>query len=200
MSLLAKLTLSNASPREKLSPVARKRMKLLEQLDIQITAAQCELDGSDYLHSVRKWVRVEGSTEKQLITKPVHVKRWWWTNEQGQLMVSLRQGNRVMEVAPDKVSIEVGDITALPEVLKTLREAIVAGELDEQLKVSPFVRPIPKAKGTKAYALDAPRLSLVANLMSSSRPRRLCVPSPRPSRPRPDFGRARTSPNTGHQP
>lgn len=150
MSLLAKLTLSDASPREKLSPVARKRMKLLEQLDIQITAAQCELDGSDYLHSVRKWVRVEGSTEKQLITKPVHVKRWWWTNEHGKLMVSLRQGNRVMEIAPGKVSIEVGDITALPETLKTLREAIAAGELDEQLKVSPFVRPIPKPKGAKA--------------------------------------------------
>jgi hypothetical protein len=121
----------------------------LEQLDIQITAAQCEVDGSDYLHSVRRWVRVEGSNEKQLITKPVHVKRWWWANEMGKLMVSLRQGNRVMEVAPGKVSIEVGAIEQLPETLKTLREAIAAGELDEQLKVSPFVRPIPKAKPAK---------------------------------------------------
>lgn len=146
MSLLSTLTFSSASPRERLSPVARKRMKLLEQLDVQITAAECELDGSDYLHSIRKWVRVEGSTEKQLITKPVHVKRWWWTNELGKLMVSLRQGNRVMEVAPGKVSIEVGDITVLPQTLKTLRAAIAAGELDEQLKVSPFVRPTPKAK------------------------------------------------------
>lgn len=150
MTLLDKLTLSSASPREKLSPVARKRLKLLEQLDIQITAAQCEVDGSDYLHSVRRWVRVEGSNEKQLITKPVHVKRWWWPTELGRLMVSLRQGNRVMEVAPGKVSIEVGDLEKLPETLKTLREAIVAGELDEQLKVSPFVRPISKSKGPKA--------------------------------------------------
>jgi hypothetical protein len=150
MSLLAKLTFSSASPRERLSPVARKRLKLLEKLDVQITAAECEVDGSEYLHSIRKWVRVEGSTEKQLITKPVHVKRWWWINELGQLMVSLRQGNRVMEIAPGKVSVEVGDLTALPETLKTLREAVAAGELDEQLKVSPFVRPIPKAKATKA--------------------------------------------------
>lgn len=150
MTLLDKLTLSDASPREKLSPVARKRLKLLEQLDIQITAAEAEINGTDFLHSIRRWVRVEGSTEKQLITKPVQVKRWWWSNEQGKLMVSLRQGNRVMEIAPGKVSIEVGDIAALPETLKTLREAIAAGELDEQLKVSPFVRPIPKPKGAKA--------------------------------------------------
>jgi hypothetical protein len=150
MSVLSTLTLSSASPREKLSPVARKRFKLLEQLDIQITAAEAEVDGAEYLHSVRRWVRVEGSNEKQLITKPVQVRCWWWTNDLGKIMVSLRQGNRVMEIAPGKVSIEVGDITALPEVLKTLREAVAAGELDEQLKVSPFIRPIPKTKQSKA--------------------------------------------------
>jgi hypothetical protein len=55
-----------------------------------------------------------------------------------------------MEVAPGKLSIEVGGIEQLPETLKTLREAIVGGELDEQLKVSPFVRPIPKARPAKA--------------------------------------------------
>ena len=146
MTLLDTLTLSAVSPREKLSPVARKRLKLLEQLEIQITTAECEADGGDYLHSVKRWVRVEGSTEKQLITKPVQVRRWWWTDERGKIMVSLRLGNRVMEIAPGKVSIEVGVLEKLLETLKTLREAIAAGELDEQLKVSPFVRPIPKAK------------------------------------------------------
>jgi len=150
MSVLSSLTLSAASPREKLTPVARKRMKLLEQLDIQITAADCELNGSEYLHSVRRWARVEGSTDKQLITKPVMVRRWWWPNEHGKLMVALRLGNRVMEVAPGKVSVEVGDITALPGTLRTLREAIVAGELDSQLNATEFARPIPKAKGAKA--------------------------------------------------
>lgn len=150
MTLLGKLTLSDASPRERLSPVARKRQKLLEQLDIQITAAECEVEGAEYLHSVRQWVRVEGSDEKQLITKPVQVRYWWWTNEQGKIMVSLRQGNRVMEITPGKFSVEVGDLAALPETLKTLRDAVAAGELDEQLKISPFVRPMPKAKGSRA--------------------------------------------------
>lgn len=149
MSLLANLTLSNASPREKLSPVARKRLKLLEQLDIQIGAAQAEVDGTEFLHSVRRWVRMEGSNDKQLVTKPVKVRQWWWTNEQGKLMVTLRQGNRVMEVAEGKASVEIGDIAALPETLKTLREAIAAGELDDQLKVSTFGRPLPKTKPAK---------------------------------------------------
>ena len=127
----------------------RKRLKLLEQLDIQITAAECEVNDEEYLHSVRQWVRVEGSDEKQLITKPVRVRYWWWTANNGKVMLALRQGNRVMELGNGKQSVEVGEIANLPDVLKTLREAVAAGELDEQLKVSPFVRPMPK-KGAKA--------------------------------------------------
>lgn len=53
-----------------------------------------------------------------------------------------------MEIAPSKTAIEVGALEALPEVIATLRQAAEAGELDEQLKVSPFVRPM-KTKPTK---------------------------------------------------
>lgn len=38
-----------------------------------------------------------------------------------------------------------GALEALPDVIATLRQAAEAGELDEQLKMSPFVRPV-KAK------------------------------------------------------
>lgn len=149
MTLLSKLTLSEISPRDRINPVVRKRLKLLGQLDIQITAAECVVNDEEYLHSVRQWVRVEGSNEKQLITKPVRVRYWWWTANTGKVMLALRQGNRVMDLGDGKQSVEVGDIANLPEVLKTLRDAVAAGELDEQLKVSPFVRPLPK-KGAKA--------------------------------------------------
>jgi hypothetical protein len=150
MTLLSKLTLSEISPRDRINPVLRKRLKLVEQLDIQITAAECVVNDEEYLHSVRQWVRVEGSEEKKLIIKPVRFRYWWWTANNGKVMLALRQGNRVMELGEGKQSIEVGEIDKLPEVLKTLREAVIAGELDEQLKVSPFVRPIPNAKPSKA--------------------------------------------------
>ena len=147
MSLLSKLTLSEISPRERMNPVLRKRLKLLEQLDIQITAAECEVNDEEYLHSVRQWVRVEGSEEKQLITKPVRVRYWWWTANNGKVMLALRQGNRIMELGNGKQSIEVGEIASLPGVLKTLRDAVAAGELDDYLNAKPFARQLPKAKG-----------------------------------------------------
>jgi hypothetical protein len=142
MSHLANLKLSQTSPRDKLSPVARKRGKLLEQLDLQISAAAHAVKGEEFLHEVRRWVHVEGSADKQLITQKKPVRRWWWQNEVGAVMLSLRQGNRVMDIAEGKTAIEVGEMSDLPKVLDTLRQAIAAGELDEQLKKSPFVKPI----------------------------------------------------------
>lgn len=136
MSHLAKLTLSTKSPRQKLSPIDRKKQKLLIQLDKQIAAAQAELNGTHYTEEVKRWEKVEGSAEKQLVTKMVPLRKWWWTNEIGQVMFSLRVGNRVFDIEPGKPAIEVGKLEDLPAVLQTLCEAIVAGELDERLKLA----------------------------------------------------------------
>src|SRR5690606_13016531 len=77
----------------------------------------------------------------------VPVRRWWWTDKSGTVMVALRRGNRVVELGEGKQSVEVGPIEKLPDVLRTLREAAIAGELDEQLKPTPFGRPLPKKGG-----------------------------------------------------
>lgn len=149
MSLLSKLNLSEISPRDRVSPVMRKRYKLLEQLDVQITAAEAEVEGAEYLHSVRQWVRMEGSNEKQLITKPVRVRYWWWKADNGKIMLALRQGNRVMDLGEGKKSIEVGTMENLVDTLKAPRDAIAAGELDVQLEASAVAPPLPK-KASKA--------------------------------------------------
>lgn len=134
MSHLAKLTLSAKSPRQKLSPVDRKKQKLLAQLDQQIAAVEAELNGSQLTEHVKRWEKIEGSNEKQLVTKQLPVRKWWWKSELGQVMFSLRVGNRVFEVESGKPAIEVGKLEELPGILQTLREAIVAGEVDKQLE------------------------------------------------------------------
>lgn len=136
MSHLSKLNLSTKSPRTKLSPVDRKKQKLLAQLDRQIEAAKAELNEIAFVEEIKRWVRVEGSDEKQLVTKSVPFRPWWWKNEIGQVMFSLRVNNRVFEIEPGKPAIEVGTLDDLSAVLATLREAIVAGELDERLKLA----------------------------------------------------------------
>lgn len=149
MSVLANLKLSDTSPRAKLSPVARKRQKLLEQIDLQLKAATAFLAGETFQHEVQRWVRVEGRDDKQLVTKSKPLRHWWWRNDVGRLMLSVRAGNRVLELAEGKVSVDVGTPEDLLKTIATLRAAIAAGELDEQLSKS-FGRPIPPKKAAKS--------------------------------------------------
>ncbi len=149
MSVLSNLKLSNTSPRAKLSPVARKRQKLLEQIELQEKAAAAFVSGEQFLQEVQRWARVDGSDDKQLVTKRKPVRPWWWRNDVGKLMLSVRAGNRLLELAEGKVSIEVGATEDLQKTIETLREAIAAGELDEQLSKS-FGRPVPPKKVVKS--------------------------------------------------
>lgn len=149
MSVLSSLKLSTASPRARLTPVVRKRMKLLGQIDLQTRAAQAFLAGEPFHYEVQRWVRPEGSSDKQLVTQKKPVRHCWWSNEAGQLMISLRVGNRMLDLADGKPSIEVGAPDNLLATLNTLRDAIANGELDQQLdKLA--ARPIVGKKTAKA--------------------------------------------------
>lgn len=147
MSKLSTLTLSVSSPRQQLSPVARKRRKLIEQIVLQRKAAEAAIAGTQFMMETRRWVRTEGSNDKHLETVNKPVRPWWWTNDVGQLMFSLRVGSKVLDLGEGKTSIQVGEIANLPATLETVREAIAAGELDDQLAKNTIGRPIkPKAK------------------------------------------------------
>ncbi len=45
----------------------------------------------------------------------------------------MRYGNKRIELAPKKPTIEVGDTDNLIPTLETVKEAVIAGELDKQL-------------------------------------------------------------------
>lgn len=72
--------------------------------------------------------------EKTLITQHRSVRRWWWQDQTGKWIITLRDGIRVLPVNAKTPSIEVGDKDQLPTVLLALIEAVKAGELDAFLK------------------------------------------------------------------
>ncbi|MFO3797949.1 MAG: DUF6641 family protein, partial [Anaerolineales bacterium] len=136
MSHLSKLTLSTKSPRQSLSPVERKRRTLIEQIGLQIAATQAALRNETYMQPVIRWEKQDGTDQKTAVTTLKPVRPWWWSNETGKVMLSIRVANRVLDIEPGKPAIEVGKLDDLPAILETLREAIVAGELDERLKLA----------------------------------------------------------------
>ena len=152
MSHLSKLSLSTASPTEPIGPVARKRMKLIRKIDQQIDAAQAEANDELFVEEIRRWVRNEETGEKQLVTQQRPIRRWWWQNSDGQWMVSLRDGNRLIRLDGTNRSAIAGDKSDIVMALEVLRDAAVGGELDDRLEELIGDRKIPQAKRAKPPA------------------------------------------------
>ncbi|MGB0900478.1 DUF6641 family protein [Halocynthiibacter sp.] len=140
MTHLSKLSLSSASRRQPVSPVARKRLNLIRKLDLQILAAEAELKDEEFLEDVRKWVRGEDG-EREQVTQKRAVRKWWWQHHTGAWMITLRDGSKELPLLEDKNSAEVGEISNLVDTLQQLRSAVIAGELDDQLTQMIKVKP-----------------------------------------------------------
>ena len=134
MPNLAKLTLTATSPREPITPLANKRIKLLRKLDQQIEAAEADARDEQFVEEIKRWVRDEETGEKKLVTQQRPIRPWSWQNQHGAWMVSLRDGNKLIPLDGINTSVEVGEKTGLVSALQTLRDAVIAGELDEQLE------------------------------------------------------------------
>ncbi len=134
MTILSKLNLTDKTKAAMLaSPEARGRQKILEAIDNQIAAAKADANGEPFEPRRMRWVMDPETGERTRKEVPLRLRRWWWKDEKGGLMLDVRYGNKRIELAPKKPTIEVGKIENLIPTLETIKEAVIAGELDKQL-------------------------------------------------------------------
>jgi hypothetical protein len=128
MTVLNTLTFAKYSVPSNADPVTKRRNKLLEKIDEQILLA------ADDTYTPTKRVRTtdaDGNT--RTIETPKRVKRWWSTQTDGKVLLTVRYGARAIEFEKGKDAIEVESVEALPAMLQTVRQAVADGELDELL-------------------------------------------------------------------
>ncbi|MEX0299267.1 MAG: DUF6641 family protein [Kordiimonas sp.] len=134
MSKLAKLKLSARTRAGMLkSPILRARAKLSENLRVQIEGAKAELDGWVYERREKRWVLNEETGVRDFIEVPIKFRPWWWRDEAGNLLLSIKHGAKRLEILKEKPTIEVGEEKELVPTLETLLEAVEAGDLDDHL-------------------------------------------------------------------
>lgn len=145
MSLEA-LTFTDKTPKSVATdPKARLRAKLLERLDEQIGAAQAAARNEIFTVQRRRWIVSETTGEKELREVPVRVRPWWWKDEMGTVLLTLRYGNKPLSIKEGKTSIQIGTADNLVDVLETVRSAVGKGELDDVLTNAKDVNPLRKA-------------------------------------------------------
>jgi len=133
MSILNSLKLTTAKKPCHTPSIQTRRNKLSAKLWEQIQLARSHKDGTPFAVTKHKSVTDRTTGERKQVEQPKRLRSWWFVNESGKLCVNIRYGTQVIELAKGKFSIEVTDESALIAALETVKQAVEAGELDEQI-------------------------------------------------------------------
>ncbi len=135
MATLASLKLVAAKKPTQQSPVVHRRNKLSSKIQEQILLAAAQNEGSTYAPTRIKTVtNAEG--ERVQVTHAKRVKPWWFVGDSGKVCIEIRYGAKVIELSKGKTAIEIASPTALVETLETVKSAVLAGELDQQIEAA----------------------------------------------------------------
>jgi hypothetical protein len=134
MSALAKLKLVASKRTADANPVQNRRNKLAEKIAEQIALATARQEGRTFAPTKMRTVTDKATGERRTIETVKRVKEWFWTNDANKVVVSIRYGAKTLELAKGKNAIELANAGELVTTLETVREAVVAGELDAQIE------------------------------------------------------------------
>ena len=129
MALLKSLKLSPYNPTNRNNSFLKRRRKLIAKIDEQILLAT----DSNYQSTKIKWVRNEDGAERKLEI-PKRVRRWWTEQLGGTVLLTIRYGNKVIEIEKGNNAIELPSKAELEPTLQSIKQAVDNGELDKLLE------------------------------------------------------------------
>ncbi len=133
MATLSTLKLSNAVKPRNIPAVQLRRNKLSKRLWEQIQLAKAQHSGTEFAPvRFRSYQDAETGLRKQ-VAAPKRVKQWWFTADNGKLMLNVRYGTRLIEFAKGKTAVEIASTEQLVPTLELIKQAVEAGELDAQM-------------------------------------------------------------------
>jgi hypothetical protein len=133
MATLSTLKLSTAVKTRNIPAVQLRRNKLSNRLWEQIQLAKAQHSGTEFAPvRTRSYLDTETGLRKQ-IAAPKRVKQWWFTADNGKLLLNVRYGTRLIEFAKGKFAVEIASTEQLVPTLELIKQAVEAGELDAQM-------------------------------------------------------------------
>jgi len=131
-ALLSKLKLTATPTLTKLTPTLHKRNNLIIKLKEQLKMTHCMLNSETFTAYKHKWITNAETGLKERKKLPKLIRAWYYTKDD-IWFIDLKYGNRRLNIADGKSTIEVGKQEQLVTTFETLIAAVETGELDEQL-------------------------------------------------------------------
>lgn len=138
MSMLASLKLVTSKREQGANPVIQRRNKLSNKIQDQIQLAEAKRDGRNYAPLRLKTVTNRVTGERQTVDSPKMIREWWFINGTGKINLFIKYGSKpiALDAKGTKNAIEVSTGDELLEALKTIKAAVDAGELDQQIEAA----------------------------------------------------------------
>ncbi len=132
MSVIAKLKLVASKRERNLSPIVVRRNKLAAKIEEQLQLATAQKEGRLYAPKrIKNVTNAEG--ERVAVETTKRVKEWYWTTPANKINLSVRYGSKTLELSKGKNAIELASGEELLSTLSMLKEAVIAGELDDAI-------------------------------------------------------------------
>ena len=132
MSVIAKLKLVSSKRERNLSPILVRRNKLAAKIEEQLQLATAQKEGRLYAPKRIKTVTNELG-ERVAVETTKRVKEWYWATPANKINLSVRYGSKTLELSKGKNAIELTSGEELLSTLSMLKEAVIAGELDDAI-------------------------------------------------------------------
>ena len=135
MSVIAKFKLVSSKRERNLSPIVLRRNKLAAKLEEQLQLAQSQKEGRLYAPKrIKNVTNAEG--ERVAVETTKRVKEWYWTTSANKINLCVRYGSKTLELAKGKNAIELSTGDELLATLSMLKDAVIAGELDDAINTA----------------------------------------------------------------
>ena len=134
MSILTTLKTANVSRSDAHSPSQRRRAKLVEKLAEQLQGAEALISGMSF-QTTKRIIRTGTNGELERLTVPKRFRAWYWHDISGVWFLEVRYGARALKLSKSgATSIVVGEQDKLVDTVRTVIEAVRAGELDAAIE------------------------------------------------------------------
>ena len=132
MSVIAKLKLVASKRERNLSPIVVRRNKLAAKIEEQLQLATAQKEGRLYAPKrIKNVTNAEG--ERVAVETTKRVKEWYWTTPANKINLTVRYGSKTLELSKGKNAIELSSGEELLSTLSMLKDAVIAGELDDAI-------------------------------------------------------------------
>jgi hypothetical protein len=111
MTALTGLKLTAAQKPTQMSPIQQRRNKLAKRLWEQMELARAQQTGSTFAPTKFRTITDANTGQRKTVEMNKRVKAWWFVADSGKLVLSVRYGTKVLELANSSASQYVAFMT-----------------------------------------------------------------------------------------